>query len=30
MTFRDWINYEVNPKDIWTNAVDPTGNKKCF
>jgi len=28
MTFRDWINYEVNPKDIWSNAVDPTGNDR--
>ena len=25
MTYREWIDYKVNPNDIWAQAVDPTG-----
>ena len=28
MTYRKWINYKINPDDIWSNAVDPTGNDR--
>jgi hypothetical protein len=28
MKLSDWINFKVNPRDIWCNAVDPTGQDK--
>ena len=28
MKFADWINYNINPNDTWSNAVDPTGNDR--
>ena len=28
MKFTDWINYNINPNDMWSNAVDPTGNDR--
>jgi len=28
MKFTDWVNYKINPSDLWTCAVDPTGNDR--
>lgn len=28
MRFSDWIEYKITPSDLWSSAVDPTGNDR--